>query len=222
MTLPMPKAVLWDFDGTLIDSEPIWAQGEQVVMRGRGVAWGSEHNASFVGQSMENTARAMARALGDEELWRELADGVEEYVGARLAQELPWIDGARELLEDVAGRGVRMAVVTASSSRILEAARPHLERHVKTIVTANDVTNHKPHPEAYQTAMERLGVAPEECLVVEDSIPGVASGRAAGAVVYAVPVPMIEMTEQPGVRINHNRLTGTTWPDLLDAWRTLK
>ncbi|MEZ5086035.1 MAG: HAD family phosphatase [Tessaracoccus sp.] len=217
-----PKAVLWDFDGTLIDSEPIWAQGERAVMHRRDVPWDNSHDASFVGQSMETTARHMARALGDEELWPELANEVEIYVAKRLGEALPWIDGARELLEDVAGRGVRMAVVTASSNRILEAARPHLERYVDTIVTSNDVVNHKPHPEAYLTAMTRLGMGAQECLVVEDSVPGVASGRAAGAVVYAVPAPIVEMEPQPHVRICRGRLTATTWDDLVDTWLTLR
>lgn len=221
MTLAMPKAVLWDFDGTLIDSEPIWAQGERTVMHRRGFSWDNTHDVSFVGQSMEATARHMASAVGDEELWPALADEVEQYVADRLGESLPWIDGVRDLLEEVSSQGVRMAVVTASSNRILKAARPHLERHVDVIVTSNDVVNHKPHPEAYRTAMARLGVEAEECLVVEDSVPGVASGRAAGAFVYAVPAPLIEVEPQPGVHIRRGRLTSVTWADLTEAWRAL-
>jgi len=216
-----PKAVLWDFDGTLIDSEPIWAQGEQAVMHRLGFSWDNAHDASFVGQSMEATARRMASAAGDEELWPKLVDEVELYVADRLREALPWIDGARELLEEVASRGVRMAVVTASSNRILDAARPHLERHVDAIVTSNDVTNVKPHPEAYQTAMVRLGVGAAECIVVEDSVPGVASGLAAEAVVYAVPAPVVELAPHPRVRVCRARLTDTTWEDLVGAWREL-
>ncbi|HMR48225.1 MAG TPA: HAD family phosphatase [Arachnia sp.] len=217
-----PKAVLWDFDGTLIDSEPIWAQGEREVMRRRGHAWDNTHDVSFVGQSMEATARHMAAAVGDEALWPALVDEVEGYVAERLGESLPWVDGVRELLEEVAAQGVRMAVVTASSNRILEAARPHLEDYVHTIVTADDVVNHKPHPEAYRTAMARLGVAADDCLVVEDSVPGVASGRAAGAVVYAVPAPIVALESQPGVHVRRGRLTGVTWADLADAWRSLR
>ena len=77
-------------------------------------------------------------------------------------------------------------------------------------------------PAAIKVTAARLGVEAAECIVVEDSVPGVASGLAAGAVVYAVPAPIVEMEEQPRVRLRRGRLTGTTWDDLADAWRALR
>ena len=214
-----PAAVLWDFDGTLVDTEPLWAGTEQSMMAERGLAFTEADLEAMHGQSAWLTAELMAKAYGEPEKTAEIyAELHDRIAGTIRSNDLPWLPGAERLLAELAEAGVPCAVVTASNSQIIEAARERLPEVVRFVITSDDVTNTKPHPEPYLVAMERLGVAPSDVVILEDSVPGVTAGLAAGAVVYAVPT-LATLDAHPRLVISQTGLAETTWAELIDVWR---
>ena len=216
--LAKPKAVLWDFDGTLVDTEPIWAELEAEMLAEHGVVWDDEMMRSVIGQNAEMTTRQMAVSIGQpdrhQDIHRELHDRI---VGRLLRDGLPFLPGTLDLIEAAEADGVSAAVVTASNGFIMNATRELLPPSIQFVISADDVVNTKPHPEAYLTAMARLGVAPEETIVLEDSVPGATSALAAGAFVYAVPA-LAQLDPHPRMVVSETALRETTWPELLQIW----
>lgn len=210
--------MLWDFDGTLVDTEPIWAGIEAEMLAEHGVVWDEAMMVSLVGQSAEITALQMAEAMGQPERQAEVHRELHERIVQRLLRDgLPFLPGALELLQAAEADGIRAAVVTASNGFIMNRARHLLPESIEFVISADDVANHKPHPEAYLMAMERLGVTAAEVLVLEDSVPGTTSGLAAGAFVYAVPV-LAQLEAHPRMVVSDTGLRETSWSDLKRIW----
>lgn len=189
-TDPLPAAVLWDFDGTLVDSEPIWMRIEHQLVAEWGGQWSDELAYQMVGNDLRETARHLIAASSRSDL---TIDGVTAELVRRVAAELrdgpllPLRPGAGELLESLAAAGVPCALVSASYREVLTAMLTRLPANPFVDVVAGDeVSRGKPDPEPYLTACERLGVRPQDCVVLEDSVTGADSGNAAGAVVVAV------------------------------------
>ena len=99
----------------------------------------------------------------------------------------------------------------------MNRTRHLLPASIEFVVSADDVANRKPHPEAYLQAMERLGVTPDEVIVLEDSVPGTTSGLAAGAFVYAVPA-LARLEDHPRMVVSETGLRETSWSDLKGIW----
>ncbi len=190
------RAVLWDMDGTLVDTEPYWiAREHEIVDQYGNGAWNHEHGLALVGRDLRDSAAYMREhgdlPLGIDEIVELLLDGVV----ARVREAVPWRPGARELLADLAAAGVPCALVTMSWTRFTDAVVPLLPAgSFATVVAGDQVTHGKPHPEPYLIAAERLGVAPHDCIAIEDSPTGVRSADAAGCCTLAVPnvVPIPE------------------------------
>lgn len=190
----LPAAVLWDMDGTLIDTEPYWIAEEQRLVEAAGAVWTEEDALDLVGQDL---MRSAAMILERTPVTGAPEDVVHRLLGAvsrRTRDRLPWRPGARELLDDLVAHGVPCALVTMSWTEladVLVAALP--ERTFATVVTGDQVRHGKPHPEPYLEAARRLGLDPAVCIAVEDSPAGTVSATAAGvptlAVPHLVPIP---------------------------------
>ncbi|MFT3886787.1 MAG: HAD family phosphatase [Arachnia sp.] len=215
-----PKAVLWDFDGTLVDTEPIWDETQVTMMAERGLTASDEFLASLRGGSAAVTAQLMAEAYADGTTPDEIFEELHQRIEARLTEDLPWVPGARELMADLDRHGVPCAIVTASFSRIIEAVRSQLPHNVRVIVTSDVVERTKPHPEPYLTAADLLRVDPRDTVALEDSIPGTSSALAAGSVVLGV-APHVPVEPHPRLRVSPTGLVGVGWDDLVDTWREL-
>lgn len=217
-----PSAVLWDFDGTLVDTEPLWAATEREMLADYGVEWGEDKMLACHGQHALITAQMMAADMGIPEraewVWRELHDRIAAQIRAH---DLPWLPGARELMAELADADVPCAIVTASDRIILDAARERLPGNVAFAVTVDEVSRAKPDPEGYLTAAARLGVDPRHAVALEDSIPGTAAALASGAVVYAVP-SMVHLPPHPRMHVSSTGLTSASWVELAGVWRELK
>lgn len=190
------RAVLWDMDGTLVDTEPYWIASEfDIVAEHGNGSWSHEHGLALVGKDLRDSA-AYIREVGEmpfeiDEIVNLLMDGVI----ARCAEETPWRPGARELLADLNASDVPCALVTMSWKRLTDAIVPLLPSgSFVAVVTGDDVANGKPHPEPYLTAAARLGVDPHDCIAIEDSTLGARSADAAGCCTLVVPhvVPVAE------------------------------
>jgi HAD superfamily hydrolase (TIGR01509 family) len=192
-------AVLFDMDGLLIDSEPLWTIAEVELIKTLGGEWTDEVKAAVVGTRID---AAMAVILEWYDAPRSPAE-VTAAVGFLLGRmvelfrdELPLMPGAIELVDGVRRAGARTALVTSSYRVLLDAAVDSIGADRFDVTIAGDEVRHgKPDPEPYLLACKRLGVDPTAAVVVEDAMSGVRSGEAAGCTVVAVPhVAPIEAT----------------------------
>ncbi|CUR59974.1 Hydrolase [metagenome] len=192
-------AVLWDMDGTIVETEPYWIQAEYELAEKYGFEWNEEHAMQLVGSDLIVSAHYIREHTGldlpPEDIVRQLL----ERVIARVRESVPWRPGARELLADLVAEGVPCALVTMSYLTFVEPVLNHLpEGTFEAVVTGDAVDQGKPHPEAYLTAAALLGVRPEDCLAIEDSNTGTRSAEAAGCLVLAVPN---HVAVEPGERV---------------------
>ncbi|SFB55145.1 haloacid dehalogenase superfamily, subfamily IA, variant 3 with third motif having DD or ED [Amycolatopsis marina] len=187
-----PAAVLWDMDGTLVDSEKLWdvALYEAADWLGGGLT--EADRASLVGSNMDSTARFLLRMAQREPLPAAIAE-VGEWIRGRTAtlftDELPWRPGAREALAAIQVAGVPSALVTSTERGLTELALNTIGREYFDVTVCGDEVGgqNKPHPRPYLLAAELLGVEATQCVAVEDSPPGAMSAEAAGCTVLVVP-----------------------------------
>lgn len=181
-----PDAVLWDMDGTLIDSERAWLEAAEAVAAASGVALRRHDLDRLVGASMSTTAEVLGAAGVSGAPETVIAD-LTDRVRRSLVADLVFRPGALALAAQVHAAGIPQAIVSMSRRAIVDhvaAASPV----PMSFVAGDDVVCGKPHPEAYLTAAARLGVAIDRCIVLEDSATGLAAGVASGAVAIAVPL----------------------------------
>lgn len=185
---PLPAAVLWDMDGTLVDTEPYWIAAEYAIVAEHGGQWSDELAHQLVGNPLLVSAEFIL-ANSPVSLTRdELVDALLERVIARVAEQVPWRPGARELLDDLRSHDVPCALVTMSWTALARAVTDALpEGSFAVVVTGDRVTHGKPHPEPYLAAAAALDVPPDQCVAIEDSATGVRSAVAAGVPTIAVP-----------------------------------
>ncbi|SDS98823.1 haloacid dehalogenase superfamily, subfamily IA, variant 3 with third motif having DD or ED [Jiangella sp. DSM 45060] len=214
VTSPLPATVLWDMDGTIVDTEPLWMSAEEALVRRHGGAWTHADSLALVGSDLLEAA-AYIRDAGTIPMTP--AQIVEHMLGEVLAgvrQGVTWQPGVFELLTELRTLGVPQALVTMSYRSLAEAVVSQLPGGLfGSVVTGDEVTNGKPHPEPYLTAARELGVDPAGCVVVEDSPRGAAAGLAAGAMVLSVPNAVAAVPE-PGLVVIDS-LDGVRAADLL-------
>lgn len=219
------KAVLWDMDGTLVDTEPYWIASENLLVEQFGGQWSHEQAMGLVGQSLWHSA-GLLQAAGVTMSKREIIDDLTFRVIERIRVELPWRPGARELLADLRMAGVRCALVTMSEGPLAAEILSALPAgSFEFMVTGDQVENGKPHPEPYLRAVEQLQVTDPDlevrnCLALEDSLPGVTSALAAGLLTIGIPhtVPLPE----DSARITWPTLAGRNSADLFALGTTAR
>ena len=196
------QAVLFDLDGTLVDTEPYWLAAEQSLAADHGGTWTTEQGVACVGRPVLESAQRLRIEGGVDLAAEEIVDRLLAAVVRRVRDEMPWQPGVRDLLDGLGRDGVPLGLVTMSYRPLAEALLAALpERTFQVVVTGDEVRRGKPDPEPYLTAAARLGVEPARCVVVEDSPPGISSGLAAGCAVVAVPhiAPVEHFRDTPGV-----------------------
>ncbi len=182
-----PRALLFDMDGLLVDSEPLWYDVERVFALERGIDWTKEIHRPLIGRGLSTTLAFMAERFGVamdlERDARLVIEALIERVG-----ELELKPGAGELLRDARGC-LPMALASSSSAQLIGAIvrRFELEPMFDAIVSGEAVARPKPAPDIFAYAAQHIGVDPRDCLVLEDSVAGCTAGRAAGMMVIAVP-----------------------------------
>ena len=214
----LPKAVLWDLDGTLIDSEPYWMRSEQELAERHSATWTEEDGKTLVGMSLKDSTKLMSTKMGIDLPLEQVIDELTNSVTSQLAREIPWRPGAAELLRELRKRGIKTALVTMSLRRMALQVVESIDFDAFDVVVAgDDVVHGKPHAEPYLKAAKLLGVAPEECVAFEDSISGILSAEAAGT--KAVGIPNVVIIPQREDRILWETLEGKTIKDLRNLFK---
>lgn len=197
----LPAAVLWDMDGTLVDTEPYWMAEEYALAREHGVRWDEADALDLVGLALLDSAALIIARTGMSLLPEQVVARLVAGVRRRMRQQIPWRPGARELLTQVRAAGIPCGLVTMSYRDLtdeLENALP--PGALAVVVSGEDVQRGKPDPQPYLRAAHLLGVDPSDCLAIEDSEAGARSAAAAGArtvvVAHVKPVPQIAGTVQ--------------------------
>lgn len=208
----LPAAVLWDLDGTLIDTEPLWMDAEHALAAQHGGIWTEEDGLKLVGFSLLDAGAYIAQRLALDLTPAAIVD----YLVSRVAHQLhseptAWRPGARELIEALHAAGVPQALVTMSYVAIADPIAAQFP--FGAVVTGDAVTNGKPHPEPYLTAAAMLGADPTRCVAIEDSGNGANSANAAGCHVLVVP-NMVNVPSAPR-RVQLPTLDGLTPNGLL-------
>nr|WP_256470727.1 HAD family phosphatase [Pseudarthrobacter sp. MDT3-9] len=186
------RAVLWDMDGTIVDTERYWIAAEHALVEAHGGTWSHGQAMQLVGQSLTYSA-GILQAAGVRLERREIIDTLTSEVIRSVRHSVPWRPGARELLDDLHVAGVRCALVTMSEEPLAREIVASLPKpYFEFLVTGDTVTQGKPHPEAYLKAVELLQEADpdltvDHCVALEDSAPGVAAAVASGVATVAIP-----------------------------------
>ncbi|WP_338087701.1 HAD family phosphatase [Nocardioides lijunqiniae] len=205
--------MLWDMDGTLVDTEPYWIDVEFEIAEQHGGTWSREHALQLVGNDLLSSGRYIREHMGIDLSAEEIVERLLDGVVARVSDAVPWCAGAREMLLALREADVPMALVTMSYARFVAPILDQLPPGTfDVIVTGDQVTQGKPHPEPYLTAAASLGLAPEDCVAVEDSTTGTTSAVSAGCQVLVIPN---HVTVAPGPRRHfRDSLLGLTVADL--------
>ena len=217
-TPSQPAAVLFDMDGTLIDTEPMWMAAETALVEEHGGTWTHDDALAMVGNPLEVSARIILDRTPVTLTEGEIIERLLREVSDQVAAGVPWRPGARELLGECVERGIPTALVTMSWTLLADTFTATLPAGTfTTVVTGDAVSAGKPDPEPYLTAAERLGVDPTECLALEDSPSGVGSASAAGTRLVAIPL-MVELPETPNT-VTVGTLAGETIDSLWGRFR---
>jgi HAD superfamily hydrolase (TIGR01509 family) len=205
----LPAAVLWDMDGTLIDSEPYWMKSEGAFARANNSPWTEEDGLSLVGMSLYDSSRIIKEKVGSNLAPEDIIEQLTDEVTAQLKQKIFWRPGAKELLLLLRRRKIKTALVTMSMHRMAQQVVESIGFEAfDVIVAGDDVLHGKPHPEPYLKAAALLGVKPEECVAFEDSLSGLRSAEAAGTKAVGIK-NIVDIPAQPG-RIVWQTLEGVT------------
>ena len=213
-------AVLWDMDGTLVDTEPYWIATEFAMAERHGGTWSTEHALNLVGKALLHSGVYIREHMGidltPEEIVEELLDGVVALV----RQEVPWRPGARELLTEIRAAALPTALVTTTPRRLADLVLAQLARDLDVppfdlTVCGDEVPARKPDPAPYHQAMAALGVDADGCVAVEDSLSGATAGLAAGAAVLGVP-SLQPLPALPGL-VLRDTLAGVRPADLAEV-----
>lgn len=183
-----PAAVLWDMDGVLVDSEALLYEAERQLFAEHGIDLTPEFKAGFVGLGGSEVLAAMAAHFGvepDLPVWT--ARKIE--LATALFPQLQPFAPTTTMVRELAAAGVPMAVASGSPMSAIESSLTAvgLADLLPVRVTVDDVATGKPAPDVFLAAAERLGVRPEDCVVVEDAVPGVLAAKAAGMFCVAIP-----------------------------------
>ncbi|MCK3768220.1 HAD family phosphatase [Microbacterium aerolatum] len=208
-------------DGTLVDTEPYWMAAETALVESFGGTWSHEQAIQLVGNGLLDSARMLRDAGVDMAPDAIVAHLTEEVRTALATQGVPFRPGARELLRDLQAAGIRTALVTMSLRRMARSVVDLMDFDAFEHIVAGDDADHpKPHPAPYLQAADLLGIDIADALVIEDSVTGLRSGLASGAVALGVP-HMIPL-DDAGAHALWPTLEGRTAGDIADVFSSVR
>ena len=195
------SAILFDMDGTLIDSEPLWLEAEIEIMEELGCNWDQQDHINCLGGPIDKTENYMQDRSNNIKPFGYFTKKLDDVMEKKLSTKLNLIPNALEIINDCKRSELKIALVTASSGRLMSAVLKRFPVGIfDTTVSYDDVKRSKPDPEPYLLASKTLGVDITNCVVIEDSLTGVQSGLNAGAQVIGIP-HLVKMPSNPNLRV---------------------
>jgi HAD superfamily hydrolase (TIGR01509 family) len=181
--------VIFDMDGVMIDSEPLWEKTERILLARRGIDYSPDYRDKIVGLNQRDSGRLLVDTFNLEETVEEMINERISILTSIYEKELEVIPALVPLLEQLGDEGYRLAVASSSPLRVVNFVLDmfSLHHHFLIVVSGESVGNGKPHPDIYLHTAERLGAAPGECVAIEDSINGLRSAKGAGMYCIAIP-----------------------------------
>jgi mannitol-1-/sugar-/sorbitol-6-/2-deoxyglucose-6-phosphatase len=186
----MQQAIIFDMDGVIIDSEPLWQTAEKLVFETIGI----HLTTAMCRQTIGLRTDEVIRYWFDRQPWESKSL---EQVEAELLAEVEVLilaqgnamAGLHTILESISGSNLRLAIASSSPKKLIQSVMTKLSisDYFESFYSGFDVPNGKPDPAVYFAAANGLGLAPENCLAIEDSLAGIRSAKAAGMKVIAVP-----------------------------------
>jgi HAD superfamily hydrolase (TIGR01509 family) len=218
------QAVLFDMDGTLVETEECWGEALFALARRLGGRLSADARRATVGSSMRTSMQIVYADLGisrsEEQLGAD-ARWVEDTTAGLMTQGITWRPGAAELICAVRDAGLPTALVTTTPRRVATLVLDHIESAFPDApafdltLCGDEVPARKPDPAPYLKAMDWLDVEPARCVVIEDSLAGVTAGLAAGAAVLGVPA-LQALDPAPGLTLRHT-LEGVGVAELIEV-----
>jgi HAD superfamily hydrolase (TIGR01509 family) len=195
------SAILFDMDGTLIDSEPLWLEAEIEIMEELGCNWDQQDQINCLGGPIDKTENYMQDRSNNIKPFGYFTKKLDDVMEQKLSTKLDLIPNALEIINECKRFELKIALVTASSGRLMRAVLKRFPVGIfDTVVSYDDVERSKPDPEPYLLAAKTLGVDITNCVVLEDSLTGVQSGLSAGAQVIGIP-HLVKMPNNPNLRV---------------------
>ena len=185
-----PKAVVFDLDGVLLESEQVWNEAKRELVEERGGSWSEGAPRDMMGMSSPEWSAYLRDELGVDMDTAAISDDVVARLEAIYREGLPWIEGAREAVERMAA-ALPIGLASSSNREIIDLFLDlsGLRELFDVTVSSEEVERGKPAPDVYLEAVRRLGVRPEDSVAVEDSENGIKAAKAAGMRVIALPNP---------------------------------
>ena len=181
-------AVLFDMDGTFVDSEPKWLAAETQLMAEFGHRWSKEDQMYCLGGPLHKVGIYMWELSGKKHTPDYFRQELVKRTIEEFRNDIGYMPGALELLLELSAAAIPVALVTASPEPMMNATLQRLEGvSFDVAISSNDVKMTKPDPEAYLLAAQRLGVDIQQCIILEDSLTGITAAKASGAFVIAIP-----------------------------------
>ena len=214
------SALLFDMDGTVIDSEPLWLEAEIEVMAELGFHWDAQDQQNCLGGPMDRTEKYMQERSGNIKPYGYFRDNLNLVMQKKMLYDLKLVPNALELISSAKKIGIKTALVTASGSVLMNIALKKFPDGIfDATVSRDDVINSKPNPEPYLRAADLLEMNISNCVVFEDSETGVTSGLASGAQVIGIP-HLINLAPHENLRIVDS-LSDVSIDKLLNWYPTL-
>ena len=222
MNLNAPKiaAVAFDMDGLMFNTEDLYDQVGQMLLAKRGHDFTRELKLAMMGLPGPVAFEVMRQRCGIEDSVEQLQSEADQIFAKMLPAQIEMMPGLETLLEKLESIGIPKAVATSSHRQFADQALGHfdLQPRFEFVLTADDVTQGKPHPEIYLTTASRLGISPDSMLVLEDSLTGSKAAAAAGAFTIAVPTRHSLGSDFSHVHCVADHLMDQVVLDLFDPW----
>ncbi len=214
----LPAAILWDMDGTIIDSEEYWIIAEEELVTLFGGSWTHEDGMKLVGNGLPVTAAELQKHGVDLSI-DEIIQSLTSRVLEQLEVAVTWRPGVVELMHEFQTLGIPQMMVTMSIERMARSVAKLIPGEpLQDVVAGDNVLNSKPDPEAYVLAADKLGVAVRDCIAFEDSPSGLASARSAGTFTIGVE-NLVDIKHLPADEIL-TTLAGVNAAEVIELFRT--
>ncbi|MEL6150062.1 MAG: HAD family phosphatase [Chloroflexota bacterium] len=216
----MLEAVIFDNDGLLVDSEPVWDAARAAMAADNGKTWDENDHKAVMGVSTQEWADYMIRRLELTMSPEAVVQQIIDRMSAMYHERIPFLPGAVAAVE-LAARHLPTAIASGSHPALLNIVTGDaaLQPHLAHVVSADEVARGKPHPDVYIETAARMGVAPANCLCLEDSGNGILAGKAAGMIVIAVPDERFPPAPEKLAQADHVLDSLETFPALFEQLR---